>query len=279
MEKENNKVDEFLAKLSAKEVYDGGLLSDIVEQSGLPKEDFLHNKRFHDFVIATLAVSTLRGGLYSEEERDGIIRPMIAEDGSFAERFLDVADRGGRSWNLGIMGYIGAVADVATLPDHEYARKKAFDTLERYTDKDVNVINYFNPDHIENMKEPDLFMKLAEKQLDVEMKNMKTRGAAFPFDSYGLMRLQEFSEKFPDFKESVGLLVKKAKDNNLIKKGNNNDRDAENLIGDIPAAKLEKVRQRAAKAVGLEKVKMPFKGVERRLSQMIFEKKGGKSGK
>lgn len=279
MEKENNKVDEFLAKLPAKEVYDRHFLSNIVEQSGLPKEDFLRNKAFQNFVLARLSVNALKGGLYSDIDRNTIIIPMIKRDPEFVERFLTVVNRGGASWNLGFMGYVGNVADVATFPDHEVCRVSAFQALESYTDKDVNVINYFNHDHIENMKEPDLFMKLAEKQLDVEMKNMKTRGGAFPFDRYGLMRLQEFSEKFPDYKERVGLLVKKAKDNNLIKKGNNNDRDAENLIGDIPAAKLEKVRWKVAKKVGLEKVKMPFKGAERKLSQMIFEKKQGKSGK
>ena len=284
MEQENNKVDEFLAKLPAKEVYDGGFLSNIVEQSGLPKEDFLHNEAFQDFVLARLSVNALKGTLCPENDRKAIIRPMIAKDARFAERFLDVADRGGRSWNLGFMGYINAVADVATLSDHEPARKRAFEKLESYTNHDinvqVNVIGHFYPEHIENLKEPDLFMKLAEKQLDVGMKDMNSRGFAAPFDSYALLRLKEFSEKFPVYKERVGLLVKKAKDNSLIKKGNYSDReDVEHLIGDIPAAKLEKLRQNAAKAVGLEKVKMPFKGVERRLSQMIFEKKGGKSGK
>ena len=280
MEK-NYKVDAFLAKLSAGAVYDRYCsLGDIVKQSGLPKEDFLHNKNFHDFVIARLSVAALRGSLYSEADRNEWIVPMITKDANFSELFLNVAKRGSHSWDLGFMGYVGAVADVATFSNKEFCRELAFQALESYTDKDVNVINYFNPEHIKNLKEPDRFMKLAKKQLEVGMKDMKTRGGAFLFDSYGLMRLQEFSEKFPDFKERVGLLVKKAKDNNLISKGNHCNRvRAEHLIDDIPAAKLEKFRQRAAKAVGLEKVKMPFKGVERRLSQMIFEKKGGKSGK
>ena len=196
MEKENNKVDEFLAKLPAKEVYGWNFLSDIVEQSGLPKEDFLRNKAFQDFVLARLSVSVLIGGVYSEIDRNTIVRPMIKRDPDFVERFLTVVKYGGVSLNLGSMGYVGAVADVATFPDHEVCRVSAFQALESYTDKNVNVINYFDHYHIENMKEPDLFMKLAEKQLDVEMKNMKTRGGAFLFDSYGLMRLQEFSEKF-----------------------------------------------------------------------------------
>ncbi|MCQ2740494.1 MAG: hypothetical protein MJ210_00005 [Alphaproteobacteria bacterium] len=280
MSEKNNKVDEFLAKLSAKEVYDGDSLRDIVEQSGLPKDDMLLNKNFQDFVIARLSVNALKKGvLCSEKDRVTIIMPMIKRDPKFTERFLGVVHRGGKSWNLGFMGYIGAVVDVATFSNDKVCRVSAFQALERYADKDVNVINYFNPDNIKNMKEPDRFMDLAEKQLDVEMKNMKSRGYAFPFESCGLMRLQEFSKKFPDFKENVGLLVKKAKDNDLIKMSINNDRNAENLIGDIPSDKLEKLRQRAAKAVGLEKVKMPFKGLERNLSQMIFEKKGGKSGR
>ena len=75
-------------------------------------------------------------------------------------------------------------------------------------------------------------------------------------------------------------MVKKAKDNNLIKKSNGNRSiETEALIGDIPAAKLEKLRKRIAGAVGLENVKMPFKELERDLSQMIFEKKSKKQGK
>ncbi len=281
MTEQDNKINDFLYNLPARYVadrfYDSNL-SEIVEKSGLPKDDFLTNEKFQDFVLTKMAARSLHGDIVSDKENDDFIKPMIAKDYRFAEGYLNLLEHAGAGWNKGFMGYVAYAADVATLANSDYDRTNAYILLGRYTNEE-NVINYLRTEHIENLKEPDRFMELAEKQLDAEIKNMKTIGAAEPFDTYGLDRLSEFAEKFPEYKEKVGLLVKKAKDNNLIKKSRNNSVETEYLIGDIPAAKLEKLRKRIAGAVGLENVKMPFKGLERDLSQMIFEKKSKKQGK
>lgn len=281
MSKEDKKIDNFLERLSVKEIFgrDRHYLQDIIDSSGLPKEDFFSNSAFHDFVLTRFSVdSTVNPNSFTEEECE-LIQSMVNNDPTFAKRFLRTIERvcSGQKAK-GLRGYTGFVATIATVSDSAVVRQEAFKVLNRFIDEKENVIGCFYPEHIENLKDPDLFMELVKKQVNISSKMGKKEASCTQLERFGLFRLEEFSKKFPVYKGKVGTLVKEAMDNNRI---NGPDvKFAKSLIAYAPTNKLAVLRKKVAHDIDetlgtkLEEKKIvkPLKKIEKVVSDKLFGK-------